>query len=94
MAIEPADHRDMRPSGWLSRNAIRVLSGARGRPLAIVVAVLLALGYVMQGEQYWRPVRDSVFDTYQRISPRQVERFPAIIVAIDDASLAGLGQWP
>ncbi len=94
MAIEPADHRGMRPSGWSSRNVIRVLSGARGRPLAIVVAVLLALGYVKLGKQYWRPVQDYVFDTYQRISPRQVERFPAIIVAIDDASLNGLGQWP
>ncbi|MFT5173046.1 MAG: adenylate cyclase, partial [Gammaproteobacteria bacterium] len=38
--------------------------------------------------------RQRVFDSYHRLVPRLVERFPAIIVDIDDRSLAALGQWP
>jgi CHASE2 domain-containing sensor protein len=36
-----------------------------------------------------------VFDTWQRLKPRTFERDgPVRIVAIDEASLAELGQWP
>ena len=58
------------------------------------VAVLLAILYAGLGESYWRPVRHIVFDAYQRAFPRQIERLPVVIVDIDDASLAALGQWP
>jgi CHASE2 domain-containing sensor protein len=34
------------------------------------------------------------FDTYQRVSPREVTARPAIIIDIDEASLAEIGQWP
>lgn len=40
------------------------------------------------------PLGNLVFDTYQRLAPRQVDRFPVVIVDIDDASLAALGRWP
>jgi len=39
-------------------------------------------------------VQNLLFDAYQRILPRAVERFPVIIVDIDDASLAAIGRWP
>ncbi len=40
-------------------------------------------------------LRTSVFDTYLRASPRVSDpTFPVRIVAIDEASLAALGQWP
>ncbi|MEZ5908837.1 MAG: adenylate/guanylate cyclase domain-containing protein [Hyphomicrobiaceae bacterium] len=40
-------------------------------------------------------MRNIVFDSYQRLSPRQVPaRLPVRIIDIDDASLAALGQWP
>ncbi len=40
-------------------------------------------------------LRYSVFDTYQRLAPRQSSpSSPVRIVAIDEASLASEGQWP
>ena len=82
------------PPGWSSTNVVRLLTSGEGRPLAIVIALLMAAGYVWRGEDVWQPVQHAVFDTYQRAFPRQVNDYPAIIVAIDDASLAALGQWP
>lgn len=38
--------------------------------------------------------RRLLFDRYQRQSPRKVESQPVTIVAIDEKSLAKLGQWP
>ncbi|MEQ5775273.1 adenylate/guanylate cyclase domain-containing protein [Thalassospira sp. NFXS8] len=39
-------------------------------------------------------LRMNVFDTYQRIEPRQYQDVGVRIVDIDDKSLAELGQWP
>jgi adenylate cyclase len=40
-------------------------------------------------------LRLSVFDSYLRAAPRQVDTsFPVRIVAIDEPSLASVGQWP
>ena len=39
-------------------------------------------------------LRDFAFDAYQRLWPRPRLSQPAVIVAIDDASLSELGQWP
>src|SRR5262245_44899000 len=80
--------------GWSLTSAVNLLTGGQGRPAAIVVAVLLALFQVLWSEQYWKPVRHAVFDAYQRAWPRQMARFPVVIVDIDDTSLAALGQWP
>lgn len=38
--------------------------------------------------------RHFLFDRYQRESPREVSSQPVTIVAIDEKSLATLGQWP
>ena len=80
--------------GWSSTNAAKWLTGGQGRPATVVVAVLLAAFHVLLGERSWSPVRNVVFDTYQRTWPRQVKRLPVVIVDIDDASLAAFGQWP
>ncbi|MBI4938757.1 MAG: CHASE2 domain-containing protein [Nitrosomonadales bacterium] len=40
------------------------------------------------------PLRLAWFDACQQIFPRQPQSLPAIIVAIDEASLARKGQWP
>ena len=44
----------------------------------------------------WRdsPLSLAWFDTCQRMSPRQLQSLPAVIVAIDETSLARKGQWP
>ena len=39
-------------------------------------------------------LRNAVFDGYQRIFPRQRISEPAVIVEIDERSLASIGQWP
>jgi serine phosphatase RsbU (regulator of sigma subunit)/CHASE2 domain-containing sensor protein len=38
-------------------------------------------------QSYW-------FDTFQRMEPRIPQTTPAVVVEIDDRSLAALGQWP
>ena len=47
----------------------------------------------------WSPppgqaVREALFDTYQRLLPRERRSAPATIVEIDEATLAEHGQWP
>ena len=39
-------------------------------------------------------LRHALFDTYQRLSPRERISAPAVIVAIDERALARHGQWP
>ena len=83
----------MTPQGWSSITSIKVLASGRGRPAAIVIAVLLAIWYMLLGEPYWRYLQQAVFDAYQRVFPRQNERLRVTIVDIDEASLTALGQW-
>lgn len=39
-------------------------------------------------------LRLATFDLYQRLDPRERRSAPAVIVAIDEASIAARGQWP
>ena len=64
--------------------------------LFLVINIILAL---LIGIRLWDPlpvqiVRNSVFDLYQRLAPRQSEKFPVTVVDIDEKSLQELGQWP
>jgi adenylate cyclase len=59
-----------------------------------MATMVLALCQGWLGERYWEPVRHMVFDMYQQVLPRRVEQFPVVIVDIDEASIAALGQWP
>jgi adenylate cyclase len=81
-------------SNRLSSFMIFVLTGGQGRPVAIVLALFIALAFALSGADIWRPVSNFVFDTYQRLFPREVKRFPVVIVEIDEASLASFGRWP
>jgi adenylate cyclase len=56
--------------------------------------VVLVLFHLALGERAWSPMHNLLFDAYQRLMPRQVLRYPVVIVDIDDASLATLGRWP
>ena len=63
--------------------------GVAGTAVLVALAALLA----------WAPAltsgwRERALDAYQVLSPRQIESTPATIVAIDEKSLAALGQWP
>jgi len=67
-------------------------------PLALLISLALLTACVALRIADPEPVarlRLSVFDSYLRASPRPVDpSFPVRIVAIDEASLAQVGQWP
>jgi adenylate cyclase len=67
----------------------------RRTPLVLGIALLLAVLAL----RLWDPgplqdARLSVFDAYQRLTPRPYAPVPVRVIDIDDASLAELGQWP
>jgi adenylate cyclase len=68
-------------------------ASGQGRPVAVLVTVVLALFYGLLGQSSWEPVRSRVLDTYQSLAPRQVQALPVVIVDIDEASVTALGQW-
>jgi serine phosphatase RsbU (regulator of sigma subunit)/CHASE2 domain-containing sensor protein len=55
---------------------------------------MVAVFFAAYGGDGWRPARNAVFDAYQRIFPRKIDRLPVIIVDIDEPSLKALGRWP
>lgn len=88
------DQRSVQPATpQQQRFRVRGRLGARHFAIA---GVLLAL---FVGLRIWDPapveaLRLQVFDLYQRIQPRVPSAQPVVIVDIDDASLAEIGQWP
>lgn len=78
---------------WSEHRLIRLLAGGRGRPIGIVMLVLLFACTYLE----LRPavgLRLALFDAYQSLKPRQRQTMPAAIVAIDEKSLSAMGQWP
>lgn len=59
-----------------------------------IILSLLLLLVAIQAAWQNPPLRLAWFDMCQRISPRQLQSLPAVIVEIDEASLARKGQWP
>lgn len=69
--------------------------GLLGRERLAGVAVLVLLLVLAAGGSPWqRRLQLAWLDGYQAAAPRQVASMPAIVVAIDEKSLAELGQWP
>jgi adenylate cyclase len=63
--------------------------------LLIAPVILLAAALSLAPLGALDRLREVVFDTFQRMSPRHYDAdLPVRIVAIDDASLAKVGQWP
>lgn len=60
-------------------------------PLALLV---LALGLKLEEPPQLAELRLTVFDTYQRIWPREYQPAPVRVVDIDETSLQEIGQWP
>ncbi len=67
--------------------------GSAKRVAGVVVLLASALAIILQPPLV-RSMRDLLFDGYQRLYPRERRSAPAIIVAIDEKSLATYGQWP
>jgi adenylate cyclase len=61
--------------------------------LPLCLSFLGLLGLVLQPLPV-NALRLSVFDSYQRLMPRVYEPAPVVVLDIDEASLARLGQWP
>ena len=66
------------------------------RRIWVVGLLLLGTMTVLLGmETRWTARLQSLgFDTLQVLAPRKIESTPAIVVEIDEKSLAALGQWP
>jgi adenylate cyclase len=63
----------------------------------VASAVLVALTALVWIEPRWHvhvPLQSAWFDTYQALAPREIASTPAIVVEIDDRTLAALGRWP
>ncbi|MCH9809024.1 MAG: adenylate/guanylate cyclase domain-containing protein [Alphaproteobacteria bacterium] len=76
----------------------KALKWAGGLPLyALVICVLLSLMVALRiaDPAAIAQLRMAAFDTFQRMAPRKADpSFPVKVVAIDEASLKALGQWP
>ncbi|HEY3179112.1 MAG TPA: CHASE2 domain-containing protein [Casimicrobiaceae bacterium] len=69
--------------------------GASSRIRNTAILILAAMALVLWQEPAPVTRLQAVwFDAYQRIAPRVVSTLPAVIVAIDDKSIAAFGQWP
>ena len=80
--------------GWSSKLWILCLSVGHGRAVAAGLFLILALCHQGAGDQAWTPVRNLLFDAYQRLMPRQISHNKVVIVDVDDRSLAVFGRWP
>ncbi|MCM5552909.1 CHASE2 domain-containing protein [Pleomorphomonas sp. NRK KF1] len=81
---------------------MRQVSGQRAARLSLnwlpLMAGLLALAICLVAMRTWpaatQVLTNQLFDGYQRLLPRQATEPPVVIIDIDEASIAELGQWP
>ena len=78
----------------LSRDWRRWLSPAGIRAWSALLAALVCVALLLPDPGLVPGLRYAGFDAYQRLWPRQRTAQPVVIVAIDDRSLAKIGQWP
>ncbi|MYM22081.1 SpoIIE family protein phosphatase [Duganella sp. FT135W] len=81
----------------LRRLQTRAWGGVRagqGRPLALLVALVLAVLLARGGDGPLPALRLALFDTYQTYLPRERLSGPVHIINIDEAALSEYGQWP
>jgi serine phosphatase RsbU (regulator of sigma subunit)/CHASE2 domain-containing sensor protein len=64
------------------------------RSAAVAVLALFLALQVAAGEKLFSPLRLALFAGYVRIHPRERSADPVLVVAVDDASLHEIGQWP
>lgn len=66
----------------------------RGVRRALILLAILLVPVLWEDMPVIASMRLAWLDGYQRMSPRERRSAPAIIVAVDEASLNSLGQWP
>ena len=72
----------------------RWLGAGRGRWLGVAVGSAFTCALLLPDPGPLPTLRFNAFDAYQTYIPRVRRSAPAVIVAIDEASLARVGQWP
>jgi serine phosphatase RsbU (regulator of sigma subunit) len=81
----------------LRRLQTRAWGGVRagqGRPLALLLAFVLAVLLAQGGDGQLPALRLALFDAYQVYLPRQRLSGPVHVINIDEAALSEYGQWP
>lgn len=76
------------------RPLLRRLLAAQGRPAGAVLALLLALLLLATESRPELALRLGLFDSWQRLQPRERVNDGVVVVEIDEQSLNELGQWP
>jgi CHASE2 domain-containing sensor protein/serine phosphatase RsbU (regulator of sigma subunit) len=75
---------------WLSK----IWRAGDGRIAAAAILTIVTILLHFPDLPPFKFARSALFDQYQRLFPRQPQSSPVVIVAIDEESLALLGQWP
>jgi adenylate cyclase len=78
----------------ITRRWAAIALARRGRPFAILVLAVVAVLVATTEPRPVEALRHAGFDAYQRLLPRVRQAAPAVIVEIDERSLARHGQWP
>ena len=90
MATPPRPRDTLTPTpGWQS-----VLVAGRGRTWATALGLAFCALLLVPEPGPLPDLRSLGFDTYQTVWPRVRKAEPVVIIAIDDRSLAEVGQWP
>jgi adenylate cyclase len=89
--IDESSLLDDAPSAsWL----VMLMITKHGRVLAgLVLSCVMLLQIVSNGFEATR-LQNTIFDVYQRLAPRIMDRFPVVIVDVDEETLIRFGQWP
>src|SRR5690606_2946726 len=95
----PSGSRSQAGQQALMRPAGRSPAGAERHKGLIVWGVGLLVLALVVGVSMTRPpalahLSDLVFDSYQRLEPREEAGAPVVVVDIDERSIAKIGQWP
>lgn len=85
---------DTAPSALAVSRWQRWIASGRGRWLGVLVSIALTCALLVPDPGPWASLRHGAFDAYQTYFPRTRQSAPAVIIAIDEASLARVGQWP
>lgn len=74
--------------------AVAPLKAHRGRPAALLALLLALAALALIEHTPLQMLQNAQFDRLQRLHPRDRSEMPALVIAIDEKSLAALGQWP